>query len=211
MAKIYLVRHGESVANTKGIYQGQTYNTPLSAVGEKQAEALAKYFENIDIDKILASPLIRTKETAQKVANRKHLKVFNTPEIIETNHGQWEGVEKRMIEKRWPNLYQLWLNKPGEVGFPEGETFRETEKRVLDWWNNLVNKNGNRLVVTHDNIIRIIVADVLGIDLNNIWKFQLHPAAVTTIEVESGSLRLLELDDKKHLGRLLTDLTVHAL
>ncbi len=211
MAKIYLVRHGESVANTKGIYQGQTYNTPLSAVGEKQADALAKYFENIDLNRILTSPLIRTKETARKVADLKRMKIFETTEIIETNHGSWEGVEKQMIEKRWPNLYQLWLNKPGDVGFPEGETFRETEKRVLGWWNDLLKKNGNLLVVTHDNIIRIIVADVLGLDLNNIWKFQLHPAAVTTIETEGGKTRLLELDEKNHLENLLVNLKNHAL
>lgn len=211
MAKIYLVRHGESVANTKGIYQGQTYNTPLSVMGKKQAEALANYFKDKDINMILTSPLMRTKETAQKVANLKHLKIFDTPEIIETNHGEWEGLGKKVISDKWPNIYQLWLKRPSEVGFPGGETFLETRKRVICWWNSMNKEDINILVVTHDNIIRIIVAEVIGLSLNNIWRFQLNPAAVTIVGAENGNYRLLALDEKSHLRKLLVNLSNHAL
>lgn len=211
MAKIYLVRHGESIANTKGIYQGQTYNTPLSVMGKKQAEALARYFEDVEICKVLTSPLIRTKETAGKVAGLKQVPLFEVGEIIETNHGQWEGLEKKVILDKWPNIYQLWLTKPAEVKFPGGETFLETRMRVLYWWNKVIKEEHDVLVVTHDNIIRIIVAEVLGLNLNNIWKFQLHPAAVTTILVDGETVGLLNLDDKRHLGNLMADLTAHAL
>lgn len=211
MSKIYLVRHGESVANTKGIYQGQTYNTLLSNVGKKQAEALANYFVDKEVEMILASPLRRTKETARKVANLKHLKIFDTPEVIETNHGEWEGLEKKVILNRWPNIYQLWLNKPSEVRFPGGETFLETRKRIICWWNRITKEDTNLLVVTHDNIIRIIVAEILGLDLDNIWKFRLNPAAVTVIEVQNGTCQLLTLDEKSHLKELLVNLNNHAL
>lgn len=212
MAKIYLVRHGESVANTKGIYQGQTYDTPLSAMGKRQAMALARYFENVTIDKIFASPLIRTKETAQKVASFKHVEIVNTREIIETNHGQWEGLEKRVILNTWHNLYQLWLTKPSGVTFPGGETFQETKRRVVWWWNNIIKENTDLLVVTHDNIIRIIVSEVLGLKLDNIWKFNLHPAAVTIIEIDnSRACKLLVLDDKCHLNNLMVNIGNHAL
>jgi len=211
MAKIYLVRHGESVANTRGIYQGQTYNTPLSCMGKKQAEALAKFFEDKDINKILTSPLMRTKQTAQKVANLKHLEIFDTLEVIETNHGEWEGLEKKVISTKWPNIYQLWQKKPSEVKFPGGETFLETRKRVIRWWNCIIKENTNLLVVTHDNIIRIILAEVLGLNLDNIWRFQLNPAAVTIVEVENGNYHLLALDEKSHLKELLVNLGNHAL
>ena len=211
MAKIYLVRHGESVANTKGIYQGQTYDTPLSGMCKKQVAALADYFKNIDIDKILTSPLTRTRETALKVADLKRLKIINTPEIIETNHGLWEGLEKRVILNKWPNLYQLWLTKPSEVKFPQGETFLETRQRVTYWWSSITKKETDLLIVTHDNIIRIIVAEVLGLNLDNIWKFQLHPAAVTIVEINNGEGNLLALDDKKHLDSLMVDIGSHAL
>lgn len=211
MAKIYLVRHGESVANTKGIYQGQTYDTPLSFVGRKQAEALARYFADKAVCKILTSPLKRTKETAQKVADIAHLEIFDTPEIIETNHGEWEGLEKKVISNKWPNIYELWLKKPSEVKFPGGETFLETRKRIVYWWNRTTKEDANLLVVTHDNVIRIIIAEILGLNLDNIWKFQLNPAAVTIVEVGEGSCRLLALDEKSHLEKLLVNLENHAL
>lgn len=211
MAKIYLVRHGESVANTKGIYQGQTYNTPLSAMGEKQAVALANHFEKINVERVLASPLKRTKQTAQGVALLKKIPLIEEYEIIETNHGEWEGLTKKVIEEKWPNVYQLWLTRPAETEFPGGETFRETEKRIIQWWNRMVAENKDTLIVTHDNIIRIIVAKILGIPLNNIWQFQLHPAAVTTVEVNGQGEKLLNLNDKGHLNNLIADLGKHAL
>ncbi len=211
MAKIYLVRHGESVANTKGIYQGQTYDTPLSVMGKKQAEALATYFADKTVCKILTSPLKRTKETAQKVADIAHLEILDTPEIIETNHGEWEGLEKKVISNKWPNTYELWLKKPSEVKFPGGETFLKTRKRVIGWWDCIIRKNTNLLVVTHDNVIRIIVAEILGLNLDNIWKFQLNPAAVTIIEVKDRDCHLLALDEKSHLEKLLVNLGNHAL
>ncbi len=211
MAKIYLVRHGESVANTKGIYQGQTYNTPLSAMGKKQAVALANHFEKINIDRVLASPLKRTKQTALGVAMFKGISLIEEYKIIETNHGEWEGLEKKVIEERWPNIYQLWLKRPADTEFPGGETFRETEERTIHWWNNLVIENKDTLVVTHDNIIRIIVAKILGFPLNNIWQFQLHPAAVTTVEINGNDQKILNLNDKGHLTNLIADLDKHAL
>ena len=211
MAKIYLVRHGESVANTKGIYQGQTYDTPLSVMGKKQAKALTNYFKDKEINMILTSPLLRTKETALEVAELKHLEVIDTPEIIETNHGKWEGLEKKVILNKWPNVYELWLNKPSEVRFPEGETFLKTRKRVIGWWDCIIKKNTNLLVVTHDNVIRIIVAEILGLNLDNIWKFQLNPAAVTIVEVKDRDCHLLALDEKSHLEKLLVNLGNHAL
>lgn len=211
MAKIYLVRHGESIANTKGIYQGQTYDTPLSSMGLKQAKALVKYFSRIEVKKIFSSPLTRTLATAKQVAESKKIPIFKAIEIIETNHGQWEGLKKKFIEQKWPNLYQTWLNKPAKAKFPNGETFHETNKRVIDWWNSIISSNPDSLIVTHDNVIRIIVSNILGFPLNNIWRLQLHPAAVTIIGIEQGEVKLISLDDKKHLENLKVNISNHAL
>lgn len=211
MAKIYLVRHGESIANTMGIYQGQTYDTPLSVLGLKQAKALVIYFKDVEIKKILSSPLMRTMATAKQIADAKTIPIIKTNEIIETNHGRWEGLEKKFIEQKWPNVYQTWLNKPAEAEFPKGERFLDTNKRVIDWWNKTITTNFDLLIVTHDNVIRIIVSHILGLPLNNIWRLQLHPAAVTIIETEPGNINLITLDDKKHLENLKVGVANHAL
>ncbi|MEK7165945.1 MAG: histidine phosphatase family protein [Patescibacteria group bacterium] len=212
MSKIYLVRHAESIANTQGIYQGVTYDTDLSALGKKQAEALAKIFQNIKIDTILASPLKRTYDTAQSVGKLKKTQVLQETAIIETNHGEWEGKHKHMIRKTWPKLYKKWQKFPSSVHFPGGEDFLDTQKRVLKWWQELCqNHVTDMLVVSHVNIIQIIIANILNTKLNRIWKFPMQPTAVSHIEVSYGLAKLLKLNDASHLGNLQVNLTDHAL
>lgn len=211
MAKIYLIRHAESLANTQGIYQGQTYNTDLSRHGNKQAQLLAKRFQSIDIDEIIASPLKRTYRTASYVAKEKDLPICVQQAIKETNHGAWEGKYKLEVAKRWPELYQKWRKKPSQAIFPKGETFQATTVRTLSWWCGLMNMNKDILIVTHDNIIRIIVAYVLGLPLDNIWRFHLTPTGLTIVDSDNGNHVISLLNDTNHLGVVDTDVGQHAL
>lgn len=204
---IYLVRHGESVANTKSIYQGQTYDTNLSALGKLQAKALAKYLAGTRLDRIICSPLKRTHQTATVLLKFLKIKIEVDRKIIETDHGLWEGLHKDEIIKNWPQLYLDWFIHPSQISFPRGESFLHTQMRVIDWWTEIKNDQRNILVVSHDNILRIIIADVLKMKLDDIWKFHLHPAAITAIE----NNKLVYLNDKNHLIGLEADLTVHAL
>jgi len=212
VVKIYLVRHAESVANTRGIYQGQTYDTELSVRGKSQAQALAQCFKRISFSRVIASPLKRTMQTATIVALNKHLPVQVEPQIIETNHGDWEGKHKEIIKKTWPWIYRKWSRFPSSTKFPQGEHFLETQKRVLEWWQLFCqNISSDTLVMSHDNIIRIIVARILNRKLNKIWKFHLQPTAITEVSVTKDKITLVSLGDSKHLGGLDVDLSMHAL
>lgn len=212
MAKIYLVRHAESIANTQGIYQGVSYDTTLSPLGKKQAEALATRFKDIKIGNILASPLKRTFATALNVGIVKKMPVKKETAIIETNHGEWEGKHKSVIQKTWPKLYQKWQKFPSSVHFPSGEDFLETQKRVVSWWKNFSKSiNQDTLIVSHVNIIQIIIANILNKKLNQIWKFPMQPTAVSQMMVEYNQIRLVKLNDTSHLGDLRIDLANHAL
>lgn len=82
MAKIYLIRHAESIANTQGKYQGQTYDTPLSPLGEMQSQALRNRFVGTRFDQVFSSPLKRTTQTAMAISQN----VTFASEIVETNH-----------------------------------------------------------------------------------------------------------------------------
>ncbi len=207
MAKIYLVRHAESIANTRGIYQGQTYDTGLSPLGRKQARVLASTLADEAVDAIIASPLKRTRYTAQTVARKKHIRVQLEPRLLETNHGQWEGLQKHTIAKKWPEAYQLWFRSPSKVAFPDGEKFVDTQARVMKWWKKFAKTRENTLVVTHDNIIRIILADVLGMRLDYIWRLYLVPTGITIIRVDED-IQIVTLNDMRHVGKV--NLAKHA-
>lgn len=211
MARIYLVRHGESVANTEGRYQGITYDTSLSELGKKQAGELAKRMKKIRVKKIVTSPLTRTRETAETVARFNKINVELEKNIIETNHGLWEGEYKDEIAKKWPHIYKKWQKFPSQVKFPGGEHFLETQKRIITWWKEFIIQNEDTLVVSHDNIIRIIIARILNMKLNRIWKFHLQPTAITLVEINSGFPKLKALNDSGHLKNLQVNLEVHAL
>lgn len=198
---IYLVRHAESIANTQGIYQGQTYDTVLSPLGIKQAQALKRRLANIGFYAVHCSPLKRTLQTAQFLGQ-----VTIESALLETNHGRWEGLTKQTIEKRWPKLYAQWFDDPTHVVFPKGESFHATQKRVLMWWRQ-IDPRAHVAIMTHDNILRIIIANTLNLPLSSLWQFHLYPAAITIID----DRRLACLNDTSHLTGLETNLATHAL
>jgi probable phosphoglycerate mutase len=207
MNRIFLVRHAESQANTQGVYQGQTYDTQLSPLGFLQAKALAGYLEPIRFDNIYVSPLIRTLQTIDLIVKKQNTSPVLDRRILETNHGRWEGRTKVEIARFWPGIYQSWLNFPSRTAFPGGERFLETQIRVLRFWQEISAKEGNTLVVTHDNIIRVILAKIHNLDLDQIWKFELHPASVTVFEENHIKLH----NHTGHLTGLMANLSLHAL
>ena len=211
MAKIYLVRHAESIANTEGRYQGHTYDTDLSILGQQQARALADHLIAYRITKVIVSPLRRTYQTGLIIAKRKGIPIIAELRLIETNHGTWEGQTKKEITRNWPTLYKMWTLHPSVVQFPEGEKFLETQNSVINWWIEIKDTSENLLVVTHDNIVRIIIAYIFGLHLDNMWRFHLDPTAVTLIERNKNGDRLLCLNDNRHLGGLDSNLATHAL
>lgn len=211
MATIYLIRHAESIANEQGIYQGLTYDTDLSRMGKRQAEVLADLFRAFAIDQIIASPLKRAMQTAAFIAREKQMKIHTEQRILETNHGEWEGKHKDDIQKTWPQLYKKWQHFPSSTRFPDGEHFLETQKRVLGWWAEFCQTKRNAIVVSHDNIIRVIVAKLLNMKLNKIWKFHLQPTSITEVRIDNLATRLVKLGDARHLGELSVNLSMHAL
>ena len=212
MSKIFLIRHAESIANTESKFQGQTYDTGLSELGVKQAEALGQRFANEDLNVIYTSPLKRAVATAQviKDLHSSPIEVITQMEIIETNHGQWEGKSRQDIEKKWPNLYHLWLTQPAKVEFPGGEKFTQTADRAIRWFQKNSAIPGKFVVISHANIIQAVLTYTKGWNLNRMWEISVDPAAINIIETHSPP-RSVILNDTTHLTNLIADLFVHAL
>lgn len=210
---VYLIRHGESVANTQGIYQGQTYDTKLSALGEKQVNALGVFLAQKPIDRVISSPLTRTRDTAEAIAKwHDGLTVEIEPDIIETNHGAWEGKNVHVIEELWPLEYSIWQTQPTKAAFPGGETYADTRTRALRWWKEVLPTiHGATAVVTHDNIVRALLVDILDMQPDLLWKMELQPAAITKLKITDGAVKVSEVNNTNHLEGLQANLANHAL
>lgn len=213
--KLIVVRHGESIANTKGIYQGQSYDTDLSKLGKLQAKALAKFIQKErKPNVVIASPLKRTMQTAKEISGANNSKLLIDTEIIETNHGEWEGLSKAEIEKKYKSLYKKWFTKPSSVIFPGGEKFSDTVDRVK----NFIHETDffdPTILVTHDNIVRILVCIAKNDSIDNIWNYTIQPAAVNEFYIKEFSGRkhiiVKRLNVTKHLGNISSDVNNHAL
>ena len=212
MAKIFLIRHAESVANSKGIFQGQSYNSRLSKLGEKQAEALGKYLSKVVFDEVYSSPLTRAFRTADHVRRYQSMKrkIKLVDNLMETNHGDWEGIHKKKIEKKWPNLYETWLKKPSRVSFPKGERFTDTAKRVFTWFDKLILKKGTFAVVTHGNIVQILITHLKELSLDDMWKCIPQAASISLVVTESP-VKIIYTGKASYLKDLKSDLKKQAI
>jgi broad specificity phosphatase PhoE len=91
MKRIYLIRHGETESNRKGVFRGRL-DIPLSQNGREQAVDLRRYFENIPVDVVYTSPLQRAVETAETVFPG-HIPV-KEKWLNNLDLGKWSGMEK---------------------------------------------------------------------------------------------------------------------
>ena len=101
MARIYLIRHGETNGNKLKSIQG-CIDLPLNEKGIEQAEKMANYFKDIPLDAIYCSSMTRACRTAEELAKVKGLEYHPMDELREITFGEWEGVEFPELERRWP-------------------------------------------------------------------------------------------------------------
>ncbi len=204
MKRIYLIRHGETESNRRGIFRGRL-DIPLSDTGEKQAESLKKYFKNISIEIVFSSPLKRALKTAEIAFNQKQ--IIKEELINNLDLGDWSGVEKEKIRVNFPEKWNIWKKSPEEIKFPNGETLNDVYKRAEMFLTKILKmKEENIVVVSHRSVIKIILSAALGIKDNYFWKFHLDNASVSTlINLEERGWTLYNLNYTSHLDNFTTE------
>lgn len=212
MTKLFLIRHGESVANTQGIYQGQSVDTPLSALGRRQTRLLARRLAGEKIAAVFTSPLARARETAAALSRRGEIKVIEDTRLLEINHGRWEGKDKNVVQKNWGHLLALWHKHPHKVRMPGGENLAQVRRRVTAFLNSLEKSYRNQalIIVGHDVVLRLMVVQALRLPADKFWSFALDNCALTVV-VGGSPLKVLTLNDTSHLRDFCSRLDRQAL
>ncbi len=146
--EVYFVRHCESMANVTGIFSGWV-DSDVSPKGMKQLEKLAKRFEEIKIDAIYSSPLIRAYKTAQAVNKSHNLHIEIHEGLKELNGGLFEGEIWAGIGKKYPELFDVWANMPWDFDIKNGESMRFVFNRVKNAVDEIVRENvGKSIAIT---------------------------------------------------------------
>lgn len=202
--RLLIVRHGESEWNRIGRYQGQM-DAPLSELGVSQAAALAERLQREHLDAIFTSPLQRAARTAQALA-RFHPEVpfSEAPALLEIHHGDWQGRMIDEITAQYANELREWRMFPTRSQFPNGESFSNILKRVLDFKQQLFERYPDKVVLvsTHDVVVKILVADALGMNMDCINRIWVTNASISVIEYSVDLPYLVSLSEACHLGRL---------
>jgi len=180
---LYLVRHGELVTSKEWRYVGQM-DVELNETGKQQFEKLSSRLFTEQIDRIFSSDLNRTIESAEIIGNR--LEIINEPisEFREIDLGVWEGLTLEEIEKNFPEDLAKRSENIKDFRVTNGESFSDVNKRVIPKLKNIIENNvGKRiLVVAHGGVNRIIIADALGLSINNIPVLEQNYACLNIID-----------------------------
>jgi broad specificity phosphatase PhoE len=202
--RLVIVRHGESEWNRIGRYQGH-YDAPLSEMGVRQAEALAERLRTEKFHTIYASPLQRARLTGEAV-HRFHpdTPFVIAPAIIELDHGEWSGLMVDEVIEKFGDGLREWRMHPTRSQMPGGESFSNILKRVLDFKEQLLKAHPDQtvLISTHDVVVKILVADALGMHMDGINQIWVTNASISVIEYGSDMTYLVSLSEAAHLSKL---------
>jgi probable phosphomutase (TIGR03848 family) len=181
MTTVLLVRHGLT-AMTGPVLAGWTPGVHLNERGREQAEALARRLAPLDLDAIVSSPLERCQETAGAVAQGRAVSVQTDDRFGECGYGEWTGRPLKELAK--DPLWQVVQAHPSAAVFPGGEALADTQARAVRAvreWNERLGEKATYLVCSHGDVIKAIVADALGLHLDQFQRITADPASVTVI------------------------------
>lgn len=188
MATVLLVRHGRSTANTSGVLAGRSTGVHLDEAGQAQAAETAARIAGLPIAAVVSSPLERCRETADVIAASRPqpLGVEVDDRLNECDYGAWTGQTLKVLGK--DPLWKVVQAHPSGVTFPDGEAMRDMQARgvaaVRDWDRRVTEERGADAIwvaSSHADVIKAIVADALGMHLDNFQRIVVDPASVSVI------------------------------
>ena len=180
MAKLYLIRHGETDYNNALRFQGQT-DIPLNQKGIEQAEKVAGFLKDVPLQAIFTSSLQRARTTAEIIGRAKGLEPQATDALREMSFGIWENMNSKDIQKKYAKEWKDFFASPAKTKIPEGESMSDVQKRAYPEVQRILDQypEGDVAFIAHGGIIRVLICTMLGLDLNRSWHLHVGNASIT--------------------------------
>ena len=191
---LYLIRHADH-DRLGHILCGRMEGVGLGEPGRAQADRLANRLAPLGLARVFSSPLQRAVETADPLAQRLSLPVEVAPELEELDFGCWTG--RRFEELADDPAWRVWNEDRGRARPPSGETMLEAQARASIWLHQLVAGNAAQscAAVSHGDLIKALVAHVLGLPLHFHDRLEISPASVTTLVGGDWGLKIHSLNE----------------
>jgi probable phosphoglycerate mutase len=205
--RLLLVRHGQTDWNREERYRGHT-DLPLNAVGKRQAEAVARRIgAEFRPAAVYCGPLERTRDTGAAIARVLGVSLQIEPDLIDLDYGHFAGLSPAEAEANFPQAYRTWIAAPDAVRLPGGESLTDVRSRATYLVTRLAQRHSEEQVVlvTHQDVIRVLLCDWLGLHLGHIRTFQVQPASLSVVDAGPHDLTIVTLNDTSHLAAVLHD------
>ncbi|MBO0820786.1 MAG: MSMEG_4193 family putative phosphomutase [Nocardiopsaceae bacterium] len=183
MTTVMLVRHGLT-ATTGQVLTGWTPGVSLDERGQAQAKALADRLAPVPLAAVVTSPLDRCRQTAEVIAAARALEPAVDERVGECRYGDWTGKPLKELEKH--ELWPVVQAHPSAVRFPgpEGESMLDMQHRAVTAvreWNDRLGSDATYVICSHGDVIKAIVADSLGLHLDQCQRIVADPCSLTVI------------------------------
>ena len=193
MTVFHLLRHGEPAV--LGRLNGRLPGVGLSATGRAEIAVQAGRLAGENIEAIYSSPMQRTRETAEILANRLGQPIQYRDDVIEIDYGEWTGLTFDDIrrDERW----QLWSRNRGIATIPGGESWRRVHERVIGALFELqqMHPEASVVVVSHGDVIRAALLFALGMPLDFYSRIEIAFASLSTIRLDDAGIRVAALNE----------------
>jgi broad specificity phosphatase PhoE len=202
--RLILVRHGETDYNRRLLALGRA-EVPLNETGRRQVQCLGEALTAAPLDAVYSSPLVRTRDSAARIAAVHGLDVQVDAGLIEMDIGEVEGLTFLGIRERFPALGENWGGKDGpSFQMPGGERLVDVQNRAIEIIDSIAARHPDQTIcaVTHNFVILSFLASVLSIELSDFRRLRHGVAAITEVEVRPGRSRVIRLNDTCHLDGL---------
>ncbi len=195
-----VVRHGETDWSRERRFTGSR-DVPLNERGRRQSEAAALKLAPLAIAAVYASPLERSRATAEMIAKPHHLSVQIDPAFREMAFGEWEGLTRAELARRVPAADETWERTPHLAAPAGGERLSDVVVRVGEGLARVAPAHAgqNVVLVTHAIVARLLVLDALGLGPERLWSVDASPAGITEIEYEPGWVTVHRMNTVAHL------------
>lgn len=197
--ELYIIRHGETDFNKRGIVQGRGVNSDLNEMGQQQARSFYKAYHHIPFDRIYTSSLKRTHQTVEPFIS-KGIEWIKLHELDELDWGVNEGREATAeMKTEFQLLTRKWMEGDLDLKFPGGESPIEVNHRQKIAIQKIISEPVNHaLICMHGRALRLILCELLNIPLSNMDTFPHSNVSLYRLKYSDNKFEMLDFNNTDH-------------
>jgi len=191
---VFLVRHG-STDHLGHVISGRMDGVALNDAGRREAAAVAGRLRQERIEALYTSPLQRTRETAAAIGEALGLEPRAEDGLLEIDFGDWTGA--RFADLDGDPAWRRWNDERSAARAPGGEAMAEVQDRLVRWVEEARARHpeGRICAVSHADVIKALLAHVLGFSLDRHGAIEVGPGSVSVLCAGDWGMKVLSVNE----------------